>query len=381
MKCDDYELHACRDKVFDRLCEVWTETKKENSKDWQGDIWRKANTLQAVAQYWHSTTDAARRQKAMSIMEEAYKFYLTKKNDEGIWVDDFGWWGGFFGDLAGYTSAHPLAPPFDEANLLRETQDCFTRMQKNLDKKQQGGIWNHNGPGGERNTVTNGWMLNLASGLFGWEGSNIDYKNMAEEQYRWLATGKYKDYSPPSWVSHASNELLLWLPGPVDTFHYWSGDEGVYLRGLLWYIDSIVTDPELKNTLRLNGKNLITAAIKTFTDAEGVMHASPDSPDQSNDLATGKGVFMRLVTRFAVHYEYFADDAFKKTFNEFVDVTAESVWCSRDKATNRTGRNWNPKFDPSGEDDQPADGELWPQVWQTDGLDALNAAVQIRAAA
>jgi hypothetical protein len=374
MKCDDYELHACRDKVFDRLCEVWNDAKHTNC--WQKDIWRKANTCQAVARYWQSTTDTGRRQKALSIMEEAYEFYL-KKDKEAYWVDDFGWWGGFFGDLSG----QGMAAPFDSATLLKEAQDCYDGMLKNLDTKQ-GGIRNNLGPTGEKNTVTNGWMLNLAAGLFGWAGNKFqDYKDVALEQYRWLETGKYKEiYSPPSWVLYASNGMLLWLPGPSDTSQYWSGDEGVFLRGLQRYIDNIITDAETQKTLRLKGKNLIIAAMKAFADPEHVMHASPNPPDRSNDLATGKGVFMRLVTEFAVHCKFFDDEKFKKTFTDFVDLTAESAWCSRDTATNRTGPHWNPKFNPARETEQLVDGELWPLVWQTDGLDALNAAVRIRSA-
>jgi hypothetical protein len=112
-----------------------------------------------------------------------------------------------------------------------------------------------------------------------------------------------------------------------------------------------------------------------------VMHESARNPDWSNDLATGKGVFMRLVTRFAVHHDYFADKAFETAFKAFVNATAESVWCSGNTTTAETAPNWNPKFGPPGENEYPTKGELWPQVFQTDGLDALNAAVQSGAAA
>jgi hypothetical protein len=90
---------------------------------------------------------------------------------------------------------------------------------------------------------------------------------------------------------------------------------------------------------------------------------------------------MRLVTRFARRYNFFADNSFEKTFKMFVASTAESVWCSSEKNTGTTAPNWNPGFGPPEEGKQPTSGELWPQVFQTDGLDALNAAVQILAAA
>jgi hypothetical protein len=213
-----------------------------------------------------------------------------------------------------------------------------------------------------------------------WKGR---YKDVAQAQYRWLTTGKYGNYSPPSWYFYNSKKLLLWLPGPTNPSDaYWSGDEGVFLRGLTPYINGIITDPYIKKELLLISKNLITTAISTpngFIDTQSVMHESPNPPDWSNDLATGKGVFMRLVTRFAYQHKFFGDIEFEKTFKAFVEATAESVWCSRDTGTTNIAPNWNPGFGPPQES-TPHSGGLWPQVFQTGGLDALNAAVQIRQA-
>jgi hypothetical protein len=240
----------------------------------------------------------------------------------------------------------------------------------------------------------------VAAGLFKWT-NEPHYKNMAEAQYLWLTTGKYKNYSPPNgWSLYNPEELLWWLPGPPKTSgQYWSGDEGVFLRGLMWYIDGVVTDPAVKTQLLGDCKKLIIAAItptdflkkpvahKGFPDTDNVMHESPASNWGTTDLPTGKGVFMRLVTRFAIHYKYFGAPSFKEMFRTFVDATAQSVWCSRDNTTNRTGANWNCPFantdcslGPPEEGNAPRDGLLWPQVWQTDGLDALNAAVEFHAA-
>jgi hypothetical protein len=382
MQCEDYALHASRDKVFDRLCDIWTETKESTDPDkkeeWGLDIWRKANTLQAVAQYWNGNPDAQRRLKAMNLMLDGYRFYEKKKEDETLWVDDFGWWAGFFRDLSDYTRGHPFDPPLDQDNLLREAQCCYTRMLKNLDS-EEGGIWNHCGAGGEKNTVTNVWMLNVASDLFNWTG-NQEYRTKADEQYTWLTTGKSQKYSPKRWHLYAADETLLWLLGPDGTAGTtsWSGNEGVFLRGLSAYI--LAANPPDKQKLVVGGKALINAAMKAGADAEHVMHEYPNSFDWSNDLATGKGVFMRLVTRFVFQHSFFGDCAFEESFKRFVGATAKSVWCSRDAATNTTANNWNPGLPPpkpTREDQQPTRRELWPQVWQTDGLDALNAAVRI----
>jgi hypothetical protein len=395
MKCNDYELHACRDKVFDRLCKVWEDTKNENSQKWQEDIWRKANTLQTVAQYWHTSLDATRKQKAMVIITEGYNFYHSKKSG-GYWVDDYGWWHGFFADLRDYTHSLPLGPPFDQANLLAEAQYCYTRMAKNLDK-QYGGIWNTpnlDDPACEKNTITNDWMLNVSANLFMLTGDGA-YKNTAEAQYKWLTTGKYLNYSPPNWRLYTPEGLLLWVadgPHTLGPNHgspavkdaYWSGDEGVYLRGLTPYINGICP-PAARQGLLADCQKLMTNAIAIFTDkskvrfvdVENVMHESPRNQDWSNDLATGKGVFMRLATRFAVQHNYFSNKPFETAFKAFVNATAESAWCSGNTTTGETGPNWNPKFGPPQENEYPTKGELWPQVFQTDGLDALNAAVQI----
>jgi hypothetical protein len=137
--------------------------------------------------------------------------------------------------------------------------------------------------------------------------------------------------------------MLLWLPGITNSSNqYWSGDEGVFLRGLIPYINGVITDPNVRQQLLLNSKDLISAAIATpngFPDTENVMHESPNPPDWSNDLATGKGVFMRLVTRFALRYNFFADNSFEQKFRTFVNSTAESVWCSCDKTTGTTAPN------------------------------------------
>jgi hypothetical protein len=90
---------------------------------------------------------------------------------------------------------------------------------------------------------------------------------------------------------------------------------------------------------------------------------------------------MRLVTRFVFQQDFFGDKTFEKAYRTFVADTAQSAWCSRIKEHGQIKEviapNWNPKVHPCKEDDYPTTGELWPQVLQTNGLDALNAAVYI----
>jgi hypothetical protein len=166
---------------------------------------------------------------------------------------------------------------------------------------------------------------------------------------------------------------------------YWSGDEGVFLRGVRAYSD---VNPEKKDEIRKSSRKLIEKAItqtanfgdpnawQGFPDLQNVMHESPGTVWGSNDLTTGKGVFMRLVTRTALEWDYFGDKAFADRFKAFVNATAKSVWSSRGEK-NTTAPNWNPGHGPDQEGTQPTSGSLWAQVHQTNGLDALNAAWEI----
>lgn len=317
-----------------------------------------------------------------------------------MWVDDFGWWGGFFTDLIDYTHGErELLYPFDHANLLKQTENCYSMMLKNLDI-DHGGLWNTpdlNDPACEKNTITNSWMLNLATDLCFLTGNKQikqRYKDAAAAQYTWLETGKYKTYAPTKWQLYNSDGMLLWAAHGPYTKHpftndpFWSGDVGVFLRGVQSYI-SLIDDAPTRAAMKNSCNVLMTKAIKTpvdkdhmiFVDNDHIMHESPNPPSwYQSDFATGKGVFMRLVTRFA-HVNKFVNDDFRY----FVDATARSVWCSRvqgdkDHPENRIKPNWNPGFGPSQETEQEKlymNADIWPQVFQTNGLDALNAAVQI----
>jgi hypothetical protein len=412
MQCPDYDIDRCRNEIFIRLCEIWEETKEQSRKDnpnndenkmteWQKDIWRKANTLQAVARYWATIkNDPALKQKAMDLMKDGYQFYNRVKENKDLWVDDFGWWSGFFTDLHQYTSDKELPPPFNHANLISETEYCYNRMIKNLDEKF-GGIWNNpkiDEASCEKNSITNSWMLNVSLDLFNLTKQQ-KYKDFFLAQYSWLTTGKYGGYapSPQAWNLYTEEEgLVLWIAtgphtrGPKYQEYkaqgYWSGDQGVFLRALSRYI---LLDSQMKEKLLADGRNLIAAAIATFddpkkarfVDKQNVMHESARNPIWINDLCTGKGVFMRLATRFA-HSNDIGKELIAK-FKEIVFASAQSAWCSRripssEKTKWLIAPNWNPGFGPPEEDTQQTTGDLWPQVFQTNGLDALNAADQIR---
>lgn len=389
MQCQDYNLIANREAVFSRLLEIWKESK--NTTAWDNDYWRKANTLQAVAMFWNTTNNQALKKDAMNLMLEGYAFY-DKHRETKWWVDDFGWWGGFFFALSSYQGSGYLPAPFDKDNLLKESKYVYSRMIQNLDT-EYGGIWNNPNLGDnstEKNTVTNTWLLIMAAGL-----ANItlepEYGQMASTQYKWLTTGQYKQYTPPNWRLFNSDGLILWTPdgphtrGPNFNMYpptaLWSGNEGVYLKGLQVFM-GYQTDPSAKKEILQIAETLIGKAISQstpngFVDVQNVMHESPIAADWSNDLATGKGVALRFMASFAK-----AHSIMNETLKSFLNSTAQSVWCSQDikgQPNSVISRNWNPGFGPSGENTRET-GELWPQVFQTNGLDALNAAVLAQSA-
>jgi hypothetical protein len=389
MKCADYKLAACRDQVFDDLVQIWEDAKKRGTWD---EIWQKANTLQAVAQYWHDyDRDSVRAQKAMNLMKDGCEYYRSKKNGT-YWVDDFGWWGGFFLDLKFLTHENSLPAPYDQDNLLVEAEYTYSRMLNNLDK-EYGGIWNTpnvNDKYAEKNTVTNSWMFRLAAGIASWT-SDPQHKKFAEQQYRWLTTGEYEGYKPKNgWRLYNEDGLLLWTPDgdytrgpnhiPYDVNALWSGNEGVYLSALHAYL---LIDSTNKTDILKDCQKLITAAISKatpngFVDVQNVMHESPLSADWSVDLATGKGVSLRLMTKFARQHNMIDD-----TFKDFVNTTAQSVWCSRDTVNidglpkKIVAHNWNSSEYGPPEENTKHTEELWPLVLQSGGLGALNAAQQL----
>ena len=389
MSFNNTELIAWRDAVFDRLYEIWNETEAESGRlikagwqatEWTGDNWRKANTLQAVAEYWSTTPPGARRNKAMDLMIRGFNFYNKVKEKTDIWVDDFGWWAGFFIDLYGYDGK--LLPPFNSDILWNEVIYCYKRMNNNLDK-EHGGIWNE--VNREKNTITNSWMFNIAAYLSVHNGIAL-YTDIAKSQYTWLTTGQYKN--PKYWRLFTPEKVLLWLPHAGDRgseYECWTGDEGVFLRGLTPYIN--IAEPASRDNLLRTSRELIGAALKTFVDTKGILHESEYNALWGNDLATGKGVFIRLVTRFVLKNYFFNDAKFEEEFRTVVDSTAEAAWRGRwipdDKTKWVIAPSWSndapdqEKGFPTNYVNSP-ENLLFPQVLQTNGLDALNAAYRIR---
>ena len=398
MSFNNAELIAWRDAVFDRLYEIWNETEAESNRlvkeekkkatEWTGDNWRKANTLQAVAEYWNTSHEEPRRRKAMDLMIRGYNFYKGVKTNTDIWVDDFGWWAGFFIDLYGYNEK--LSSPFDSNNLWNEVKYCYERMNNNFDKVH-GGIWNE--VNRQKNTITNSWMLNVSGQLSVHDGfSDKDkamYTDAAKSQYTWLTTGQYKNNKPKDWRLFTPEKVLLWLPHEGDMgfaeHECWTGDEGVFLRGLSPYIN--IAEPVSKDNLLRTSRALIDAALKAFVDTKGILHESEHNALWGNDLATGKGVFMRLVTRFVSKNNFFNDTKFKEEFRTIVNSTAEAAWRGRRIPDDKTKWVIAPNWSNDAPDQEKRfatnyagapENLLFPQVLQTNGLDALNAAYRIR---
>ncbi len=319
-------------------------------------------------------------------MLEGYEFYVACKT-QNFWVDDFGWWGGFFMDLYDYVPTESGLPTiFQQANLAVETEYAYKRMLENCDK-EYGGIWNAsdvNEPAREKNTVTNAWALRLAASMAYLRPEDPQYLQFANEQYQWLTTGIYNGRKPDNWALYNQNLLIYWTPKgpnnagpkhvPGNEDALWSGNEGVLLEAFSVYaarFDEGRRQQILRQTDKLIEASVTNSTPNSFVDSQDVCHESPIAADWSNDLATGKGVMLRLLFDFARRHNLLIEP-----LKNCIYATAQSVWCSQEmkgKSNAQVVRNWNPGFPPAEENDRQTRG-LWPLVLQAGGLDALNSA-------
>jgi hypothetical protein len=179
------------------------------------------------------------------------------------------------------------------------------------------------------------------------------------------------------------NKMVLETPlgAGKDATWYWSGDQGNMWSALIFY-SYLVTDPNVKQRLIGTGIDLANNAIPVggpFVDQANIMHESPSGQNYdsrfANDYATGKGVFLRHLASFAVF-----QDSLKTSVVPFLDATSQAAWNTRhkdpDKDQDQIARDWNPTQGPPQENDPWSDA-IWPQVLQTCGMDAFNAALKV----
>jgi hypothetical protein len=111
-----------------------------------------------------------------------------------------------------------------------------------------------------------------------------------------------------------------------------------------------------------------------MTDRNGILHENVAVLKEGqvfssfiSDYATGKGIFMRSLGAF--------DTGHVEGLSEFILKNADAVWASRGDG-DQFSFNWNPSIG----NHEPATGmkaELDPLIFQTAGLDALDAALRI----
>jgi hypothetical protein len=340
--------------------------------------------MTTVFNYWMLTEDKTRRDKAILIITDGWQFYQDNKNGEWWWADDYGWWGLFCLIVYKYIANRGPdgLPDGFQADMKQGAIDCYAQMTINLDN-ESGGIYNvmanKNNTESRRNTITNALYWAICSGLASINaGSN--YADDANNWYNWLFYGKWKGNFPPrTWGLFNSQHVVLEtaLGAGQSNDHlpswYWSGDQGTVLIALLYYRD-LVTDPKMKTHLETIGRNLIAAAIKEsgpFVDQVGILHESPSQDNYgefATDYATGKGVFLRHLSTFAINVSGTSN------VPAFLAKTADAAWNSRYKSTNGTARNWN-EYGPDGEKGPVNFDQFWSRALQTGGLDALNSAI------
>lgn len=378
----DYQQNA--DSIFNQLYYIWFEFEKNDPLVWDSEIWRKANTMDSVLRYFEQPlTSDEQKLKAVQLLTDGWKFYLSKKN-VGWWVDDFGWVAMFAMNVFDLLSG-PNAPtlPFNAEEMLSEAQYCHKRMLENLDQ-QSGGIYNIHDSNKERrrNTVTNSLFWTLSTRL---AKTNTEYAEYADKWYAWLLSGTWNGNTPQDWGFlndlNIARETALGAaePSAHSKEWFWSGDQGCVLAALMYYGMFRRAEQPTVSKIALNLINGCLPAGTPFFDQQNILHESdfPDNfsnnfADYSNDYATGKGVLLRHFAGFAPSVQG-VDAAVLKT--RFC-ATADAVWNTREKY-DQVARDWNPYAGPQGEKEAPGGLALWQQVLQTGGLDATVAAVRI----
>jgi hypothetical protein len=280
-------------------------------------------------------------------------------------------------DVYAIVTFGPNPLPFSGQEMKNEALFCHDQMIKNIDTAD-GGIWNVKGDSASRrNTVTNTFFWELCTRLAQINaGSN--YATQADQWYKWLFTGEWNGKIPQDWGLFNNLGIVSETPlgaGPEDATWYWSGDQGNMWSALINY-SYLVTDPKVKQQLIDTGVQLAKKTILVsgpFVDKMNIMHESPSGQNYdsrfANDYGTGKGVFLRHLASFAVFQA-----SLKTSVVPFLAATAQAAWNTSNNY--QIARDWNPGQGPPQENVPVSDG-IWPQVLQTCGMDAFNAALKV----
>ena len=283
---------------FNRLVTLWNNAKPFYASN-GGCFWMCGNTLDVALDY----LIAARQRDRYNLIEDAFSLFDDKVNDpdpknwykEGIWVDDYGWWG--IALTKAYMSAEILGYNDSSKNkLAKYATNCWIGMHTAWDPsvvenddpnvRISGGIWNSRQSDSYlagRNCVTNEVYRVLCHYLSVAIGPQFMDRNTNEAV--WFSQAKTSN------VLFDDNKLVLerfkGSPGGVNGYN-WLGDQGLFLYGC--YRNS---DPKAPNLNRTQAQATIQAVSEHKTTNN--ILSEPLFSDSSFylDYAGGKGIFMR----------------------------------------------------------------------------------------
>jgi Glycosyl hydrolase family 76 len=311
------------DQGYTTLRRLWDKTKEKNGTDSLPDVaygfWHAGNTLDTFMDYLgrarpegYQKTAAALADQGVEIFKQVIEVDPTQYPfDQPIptkaWWDDYGWWG------IAFLKVHFLIA---EPRYLHGAQVCWHFMEKggrhyagdNPPPSEKGGTWNHDpAQNGMQNVITNALFLTLSAQLYN-RTRDEQYLTGALAQYYWfdyqLNNGAQYTVSlgPPAWLIHQ-------LPLGQEE-HFWTGDQGVLLGGLMSLRESLLSsDPERAKHLQdmcyaiVSGVKLSDQMVQSPPWAPGseVLHeVEPSFGDWRFDLngSVGKGVLMRYLAAF-----------------------------------------------------------------------------------
>lgn len=318
----------------------------------------------------------------------AYRTVVDRGID-GIWRDDFGWWGAAF--CTAIRNRTPLGYAGDEHDrLFAELRDQAVVCWKMLDANWRdtdysaeedhavegadiaGGAFNVAPTGSPspslagRNSVTNAgfWMLSLELQLITGEAA---FAARADALSNWV----------DAWMARGeaglcdSRGLVLERPtgNALVPAWTWSGDQGAMAIATLRQLEHRMPPPYSDSF----AAKLVTA-VRDHLSVDGILTEElafrEEFDEFTVDYATGKGICMRhLADVCAVLGTEWTD----REFGDFITRNAASVWERRNRTTGELPFAWGtvqPSTPITGHDDLRA------LVFHVSALDALSAAAR-----
>lgn len=360
-----------------------------------GCFWFAANAMHAAIDYLKVTgtidgkgphQDKTRIKTNKTFAEQGLAVYLAMKPkaspdkwvDEGIWIDDYGWWGIAF--MNAYNSNNLGYTNEQKGHFFKAANECWVAMHAawrdtpvpSNDNKVplpiSGGISNTldlSLPLAGRNCVTNEVF---------WQLSNLLYEVGQDQAYLDPKTDSSDWFSKANSLNLLIDDRGLIRERFVNASWYipnysWLGDQGLFLI-------SCFSNQRRGSDMNVNMAYKIAEAVKQFSKAEVL--DEPLFPNYSQyqlDYSSGKGVFIR---NLAIYNSWLSHQPSGSLYDDWILKNGRAVW-------EHQLPDYQFRYYWTG---QPAEPKAWGgdygpsrynTVLQAAGLSALNACVGVAA--